>query len=183
MYKSIPADTFNEMVMDAGMLLKNFDPASPAAPAEADKITATTGGITITCVPTVSDLGEDVDNVMNGSKELMHLDYWDAGITTTAVKTSADVILLALGAADKDTQTGKITPRSKINQTDFQDIWWVGDKAGGGVLACKLKNALSNGGLSIQATKNSKGQLALDLKGHPTILDPDDPPIECYSID
>ena len=57
----IPQATFEEMQLDAGVLLKTFDPSSPDAPADEDIITATTGGITVSCTPTYSDLGEDVD--------------------------------------------------------------------------------------------------------------------------
>ncbi len=57
----IPQSTFEEMQLDAGVLLKSFDPSNVAAPADADIITATTGGIQITCEPSFSDLGEDVD--------------------------------------------------------------------------------------------------------------------------
>ena len=61
MFTVIPQDTFNELQVDAGVLLKTFNPASPAAPADDDIISATTGGITVSCVPTYSDWGEDVD--------------------------------------------------------------------------------------------------------------------------
>lgn len=60
-FKKIPQSTFEELILDAGMLVKNFDPANPATPADADIITATTGGINIVCKPNYSDLGEDVD--------------------------------------------------------------------------------------------------------------------------
>jgi hypothetical protein len=39
----IPQDTFNGLQLDAGVLLKNFDPSNPSAPADADIICATTG--------------------------------------------------------------------------------------------------------------------------------------------
>lgn len=57
----IPQNTFNALQLDAGILLKQFDPSSPTKPADADIITATTGGINVSCVPTYSDFGEDVD--------------------------------------------------------------------------------------------------------------------------
>lgn len=57
----IPEDTFNGLQLDAGVLLFNFDPTNPTEPADEDIITATTGGITVSCAPTYSDLGEDVD--------------------------------------------------------------------------------------------------------------------------
>lgn len=61
MFTVIPENTFENMQLDAGVLLKTFDPTHVAAPADADIITATTGGIQISVTPTYSDLGEDVD--------------------------------------------------------------------------------------------------------------------------
>lgn len=105
MFTAISQDAFNELQMDAGMLLRTFNPASPAAPADADIITATTGGITVSCVPTYSDFGEDIDNVPNNMKELKHLDGWECKMSTTALGTSAEAIKLSLGAADKSGAT------------------------------------------------------------------------------
>lgn len=59
-FSVIPADTFNALQLDAGVLLKTFDPASPAVADDAI-ITATTGGVQISVSPTYSDMGEDVD--------------------------------------------------------------------------------------------------------------------------
>lgn len=58
----IPSNTFPGLQMDAGVLLKTFNPETGDAPKDEDIICATTGGINPTCVPTYSDLGEDVDN-------------------------------------------------------------------------------------------------------------------------
>ena len=60
-FKVIPQDTFEALQLDAGVLLKTFDPSNPVAPADADIICATTGGITINCTANYSDLGADVD--------------------------------------------------------------------------------------------------------------------------
>ena len=178
----IPQDTFNDMAMDAGVLLNTFDPTNVKEPADEEIITATTGGVNVVCQPTYSDLGEDVDNCPNNTKELKHLDGWDCRISTTALGTSPAAIKLALGAADINNTT-KIVPRKDLNQSDFTDLWWVGDKAGGGLVACKLINALSTGGFSLQTTKNGKGQTNLEITGHVSINDQDTMPMEFYSID
>ena len=180
-FTKIPQDTFSSLQLDAGVLLKNFDPETAAEPADEDIITATTGGINATCVPTYSDLGEDVDNVPINMKELKHLDSWECKISTTGIGTSPELIRYALGAADV---TGnKITPRRDLKQTDFATIWWVGDRADGGMVAVKLMNALSTGGLSLQTTKNGKGQVSIELTGHVSINAQDTMPMEWYSAD
>lgn len=180
----IPQDTFDALQLDAGVLLNTFDPSEPDAPEDEAIICATTGGITVACVPTFSDLGEDVDNVPNNMKELKHLDYWDCTMTTTSLGTSPELIKRALGCADIDSEDAtKIVPRADLKQTDFQDIWWVGDRADGGMVAVQLKNALSTGGFSLQTTKNGKGQIALTITGHVSIDDQKTVPMVFYSAD
>lgn len=227
-FTRIPENTFTELQLDAGMLLKTFDPANPAAPNEADIISATTGGINPTCVPTYSDFFEDVDNAPTNTMEGKHLDGWDCKIATTVLGVNAETIHLSLGAADitdqstyeltsdtalvtgktyytrsgtspnytytavaspsasslssyyEKTEAAKITPRRRVQTSDYQDLWWVGDRADGGMVAIKLINALSTGGFSLQTTKNGKGQLGIELTGHVSISDQDTVPMEFY---
>ena len=178
-FTQIPQNTFEGMQLDAGMLLKTFDPATGAAPADEDIICATTGGITVSCVPTYSDMGEDVDNCPNNMLELMKLDSWECKISFTSLGTSAESIRLALGAAD--IADGKIIPRKDLKSEDFSNIWWVGDRADGGLVAVCVKNALSTGGFSLKTTKNGKGQVSVDLTGHVSIDAQDVVPMEFYS--
>ena len=100
----------------------------------------------------------------------------------TALGTSPAAIKLALGAADIGSpDTTKITPRKDLSQTDFSDIWWVGDKADGGMVAIQLKNALSSGGFTLQTTKNGKGQITVELTGHVSIESQSEMPMTFYS--
>ena len=179
----IPQNTFNALQMDAGVLLKRFDPTNPVAPADEDIICATTGGINPSCVPTFSDLGEDVDNVPANMKELKHLDSWECKLSTTSLGTSPELIKTALGCADIDAQTSAIKPRQNLSQSDFSDIWWVGDRADGGLVAIQLKNALSSGGFSLQTTKNGKGTIAIEITGHVSINAQSEIPMVFYSLD
>lgn len=179
----IPESTFNEMQLDAGVLLSSFDPTSPAV-TDAAIITATTGGINASCVPTYSDLGEDVDNCPVNMKEFKHLDGWDCRMSTTALGTSPRMIRMSLGAADIDSQDEtKIVPRNRLRQADFSDLWWVGDRADGGMVAIRLMNALSSGGFSLQTTKAGKGQVSVELTGHYSISAQDTVPMEFYSAE
>lgn len=183
-FTKIPQDTFETMQLDAGVLLYNFDPASPAEPADEDIVCATTGGIKIDCIPTYTDMGEDVDNCPTNTMELKKLSGWDCRFGFTSLGTSVKAIRLALGAADADESTGKITLRRTLDvEKDFTNLWWVGDKAGGGMLAVCLKNALSTGGFSLQTTKDGKGQISCELTGHVSIKAQDDMPMEFYSAD
>lgn len=183
-FTRIPQNTFSELQMDAGILLNKFDPTGETEVQEADIICATTGGINAVCEPTYSDLGEDVDNCPNNMKELKHLDSWNCTLGFTSLGTSPASIKLSLGAADIDgTNTAKIVPRKDLSQNDFADVWWVGDRADGGLVAVRLINALSTGGFSLQTTKNGKGQNTMTLTGHVSLANQDVMPMEFYSLD
>lgn len=180
----IPENTFKALQLDAGVLLKAFDPADPAEPDDEDIICATTGGINITVTPEYSDLGEDVDNCPTNLLELKHLDNWTVEVGFTSLGTSPELIRLALGAADITAASGKIAPRRDLETTDFEDaLWWVGDKADGGLVAAKIMNVLSTGGFNLQTTKAGKGQISVTLSGHVSIEAQDVVPIEFYSLD
>lgn len=178
----IPQNTFSGLQLDAGVLLRRFDPAHPSAPADADIICATTGGVNPSCVANFSDMGEDVDNVPNNMMEFKHLDSWDCTLSTTSLGTTPDLIKMALGCADIDGET-KIVPRADLKQSDFKDLWWVGDRADGGFVAIQIKNALSTGGFSLQTTKNGKGTIALTITGHVSIEKQKEVPMIFYSVD
>lgn len=179
-FTQIPKSAFDELQLDAGVLLKDFDLTAGTFKNE-DIICATTGGINITCTPTYSDFAEDVDNAPNNLKEFKHLDGWECGMSTTSLGTSPESIRLALGAADIDETTGAITPRRTLKQTDFADLWWGGNRADGGFVAVQMLNALSTGGFSLQTTKNGKGKVSLTFTGHVSIEDQDVMPMKFYS--
>lgn len=177
----IPQDAFAGLQLDAGVLLKRFDPDNPAAPEDADIVCATTGGINASCVPTYTDLGEDVDNVPLNMMEYKHLDSWECKVSTTSLGTTPELIKMTLGVADTD--GNKIVPRADLRQSDFRDIWWVGDRADGGFVAIQIKNALSTSGFEIQTTKNGKGQITLEITGHVSIKNQKQVPMVFYSAD
>lgn len=178
-FTRIPQNTFQGLQLDAGVLLYHFDPEHPDVKEE-DIICPTTGGIKATCAPTYSDFGEDVDNCPTNTMELKHLDGWNCGLSFTSLGTTPESIRLALGAADLVGKT-KIVPRRDLKQSDFRDVWWVGDRADGGMVATRLINALSTAGLSLQTTKNGKGQVSVELTGHVSIDAQEVMPMEFYS--
>jgi hypothetical protein len=178
-FTKISQNAFSGMQLNAGMLLKTFDPSTGAEPADENIICATTGGISVSCVPTYSDMGEDVDNCPANMKELKHLDYWTCGMSFTALDATEEAIKLALGAAESE--DGKIAPRAELAEDDFTDIWWVGDRTDGGFVAVCLKNALSTSGFTLQTNKNGKGNISVALTGHVSINDQDTMPMEFYS--
>lgn len=103
-YTKISSTAFEEMQLDAGILLNTFNVASPNVQ-DSHIITATTGGINAVCTPTFEDIAEDVDNAPNNMKEYKKLTGWDCRISGTALSTSHEVIKWTLGSADTTNNT------------------------------------------------------------------------------
>ena len=176
-FVKVPESTFKEIQLEAGLILTQFDPTGTAEIKDADIVCATTGGITVTCKPTFSDFGSDIDGVPDNTLEFKRVESWACSLGFTALNASAAVIKMALGAAD--VSGNKITPRS-LTATDAADVWWVGERADGGFVACCLKNSLSTDGLTLKTTKKGKGQLSCTLTGHVSVKALDAVPMEFY---
>lgn len=170
----------NELQLDAGVVVKNFNPDSPATITDSDIICATSGGINISCTPTYSDFGEDIDNCPANTKEFAQITSWACTISFTSLSVTEETVKLALGAATVDATTGKIMPKAHVDVADFREIWWVGDRSDGGMVAVHMKNAISTGGFSIQTTKANKGQVSVTITGFASLANPDEVPMEFY---
>lgn len=180
-FEKVASNAFESIIIKSGMLLTTFDPAHPAEPTDAQIITATTGGITASCVPEFQDFGEDIDNVMKNSKELKMQTGWTCTLSSTALNITSDTLKFLLGAADVDATTSAIVPRKELESTDFSDIWFVSNRVDGKVFAIKIKNALSTAGFSITTTKEGKGTLPFTITGHVSIADQEEMPMEFYA--
>ena len=121
------------------------------------------------------------DNVFNSSKTYYTRSGTSPNYTYTVVTspTASDI-----GTYYEMTSPDyKVIPNRNLSQSDFTNLWWVGDKASGGFVAAKFINALSTGGFSLQTSKNSKGQTSLTITCHPSINSQDVVPVEFYSVD
>lgn len=176
----ITKDQLDEMEIDAGVLCRNFDIDNPALE-EQDIICATTGGISLDITPSYEDTGKDVYMMEPDTAEMILLTGWTVGIDFTSISTGAAFIAFALGAAE---QADSINPRTKLKESDFSDLWWIGDRADGGLVAVRLINALSDGGFSLQTGSNAKGGISLHLTAHGSLEgDSEAVPVEIYSIE
>lgn len=182
-YTKIPETTFQNLQLNAGVLLSAFNPES-ATVANESIIGATTGGVNFTATPTFSDYGEDIDNCPKNMKELKKLDAWEISMSGTYVTVDANAVKALVGAAD--VSGNKITPRNDVLLTDFTDIWWVGDysdkngETNGGFVAIHMMNALSTGGFAIQSSDNGKGNFAFTYTAHYSMDAQDTVPFEVY---
>ena len=182
-YTKIPETTFQNLQLNAGVLLSAFNPES-ATVANESIIGATTGGVNFTATPTFSDYGEDIDNCPKNMMELKKLDSWEISMSGTYVTVDANAVKSLVGAAD--VSGNKITPRNDVLLSDFTDVWWVGDysdkngETNGGFVAIHMMNALSTGGFAIQSSDNGKGNFAFTYTAHYSMSAQDTVPFEVY---
>ena len=186
-YTKIPTNTFEQIQLNAGILVDDFTPSTGVI---GNLIGATTGGINFTDTPEFVDFGEDIDNCPKNTLELKKIDSREVKMSGNFVTVTASTAKLLAGAADAASNDAtKIVPRDTLNSTDFDDIWWIGDysdvneTASGqtaGYVAIKLINALNTSGFQIQSTDKGKGQFAFEFTGHYSITDMDTVPYEIY---
>ena len=178
-FTKIPQNTFEELQINAGILVKDFD-IDTGTFRDEDMLTATTGGITISVKPEFEDFASDVDNAAKNMLEMKRITSTEVTASTTALNINEDLLLYMLGAADKDVTTGAIKPRKDLKTTDFKTIWWIGDLSNNGYIAVKISNALSTDGFSIKTSDKGKGNISLTLTGHTSLQAQDVIPAEFY---
>lgn len=180
-YTKIPENTFKNLQLNAGIVVRNFNPETGVA---SGQIGATTGGVSFTATPEYSDFGEDIDNCPKNMKELKHLDSW--GVTMSGTLLTVDAATTKLLIAAGDVSGNKITPRKDLLTTDFEDLWFVGDYSDvntgndAGFIAIKVINALNTGGFSLQSSDNGKANFAFSFEGHVSMNAQDVVPFEVY---
>lgn len=183
-YTQIPQTAFQNIQLNAGILVDSFVPATGTI---GRLIGATTGGVNFTDAPEFADFGEDIDNCPKNTKELKKLTSHEAKMSGTFVTLDADTVHLLAGAADVDNlDATHIIPRNDLELTDFKNVWWVGDYSdvnngdNAGYVAIHLMNALNTGGFQIQSTDKAKGQFAFEFTGHYSMDAQDTVPYEIY---
>lgn len=180
-FTKIPSDAFQKLQLNAGMLLRSFDPKTGTVK-DTDIVGATTGGVKFSAVPSFVDFGEDIDNCPKNMLELKKLDYWEVTMAGSFVTVDPAAARDLIGMADVDPEDGtKVVPRNDVAAEDFKDIWWVGDYGdNGGFIAIHLLNSLSTGGFNLQSTDANKGAFEFTFTGHFSMAEQDKVPFEVY---
>lgn len=188
-YTKIPADTFKNLQLNAGILVDSFNPATGEI---GSIIGATSGGVSFATNPEYTDFAEDIDNAPKNMLEMKQLTSLEPKLSGTFVSVTAALAKKLIGAADAspvgDTDVVKIVPRSELTSADFQDVWWVGDYsdvntgADAGFMAIHLINAFNTSGFQIQSTEKAKGTFSFEFTGHYTMSDQEKIPYELYIL-
>lgn len=185
-FTKIPSDAFQKLQINAGILTTDFTPSTGEVGA-AGQIGATTGGVNFTATPTFTDIGEDIDNCPKNMKEFKQQDMVEAKMSGTFINADTKTAKLLCGAADIDaSDTTKVVPRTDLKDSDFTDIWLVGDYSdkngakNGGFIAIHMLNALSTGGFQLKTADKAKGQFAFEFTAHYSLAEQDKVPYEIY---
>ena len=185
-FTQIPANTFKELQLNAGILTSNFAPTTGTVESNA-MLGATSGGISFAATPTYADWGDGIDNCPKNMMELKKLESWEVKMSGTFLTVNTAQAKSLMAAADIGSpDTTKVTPRNDVALTDFDDIWWIGDYSdkngatNGGYIAIHMKNALSTGGFQLQSGDKAKGQFAFEYTAHYSMDAPDTVPYEIY---
>lgn len=183
-YTKIPANTFKQLQMNAGIIVDDFTPATGTI---GNLVGATTGGVQFTDSITYKDLGDDIDNCPKNMMELKKLESHAVTMSGTFVSVTAATAKMLVGSGDVDSSDAThIVPRNDLLAADFQNLWWIGDYsdentgANAGFIAIKLINALNTGGFQIKSTDKEKGQFAFSFEGHYSMNAQDTVPYEIY---
>ncbi len=183
-YTQIPDTAFQNIQLNAGILVDDFDPKTGVI---GRLLGATTGGVNFTDSVEYTDFGEDIDNCPKNMMELKKLDNHEVKMSGTFVTIDAATakMLVAVGDVD-EADASHIIPRNDLLISDFLTVWWIGDYSdvntgdNAGFIAIKMINAMNTGGFQIQSTDKGKGQFAFEFTGHYSMNAQDKVPYEIY---
>lgn len=187
MTTGLRASTFENLQLNAGMFLANFDYSTATDAAtlgallktEREKtsgsalIGATRGGGTFVCTPNTRSI--EADGKREEWKGSSVNDGWTIKLTTTLLEINADNLKRSFGTADV-TDTEKkhtIKIRTGIKDADYIDsLVWVGDTSKGYVLIA-IKNALNTAGATLTWTDKGEGTIPVEFTAHQDGLETD----------
>lgn len=187
MTTGLRASTFENLQLNAGMFLANFDYSTATDAAtlgallktEREKtsgsalIGATRGGGTFVCTPNARSI--EADGKREEWKGSSVNDGWTIKLTTTLLEINATNLKRSFGTADV-TDTAKkhtIKIRTDIKDADYiKSLVWVGDTSKGYVLIA-IKNALNTAGATLTWTDKGEGTIPVEFTAHQDGLEND----------
>ena len=181
---ALRAETFDNLQLNAGIVLKNLDYSSIASAsalksAIASAITAgttilgaTRGGGTFTV--TRETRTPEIDGMRYPFIGSDFVDSTDAYLSTTLVEITPGNIEVSLGSGRATTSGGKTTSTmtTAFDDSDYLDnICWIGDLADGRLVLICLKNAINTADFSLTYTDKGEGTLAVEFHARQAAVD------------
>lgn len=187
MTTGLRASTFENLQLNAGMFLANFDYSTATDAAtlgallktEREKksgsalIGATRGGGTFVCTPNTRSI--EADGKREEWKGSSVNDGWTIKLTTTLLEINATNLKRSFGTADVTDVEKKhtIKIRTDIKDADYiESLVWVGDTSKGYVLIA-IKNALNTAGATLTWTDKGEGTIPVEFTAHQDGLETD----------
>ena len=185
-FTKVKKTTPQELQLNAGIILKEFNPVSPIVDSSAI-FAATSGGVSFSDKIEFIDMFEDIDNMPKNTMEGKQIDSREVTLSGTFLTITPAIAKSLMAAGDISTSdTTHIIPRDTLTKEDFDDFWWVGDysdkngNTNGGYCAVHIMNALSTDGLNIQSGDKAKGQFSVVYTAHYSIENIETVPYELY---
>ncbi|MBR4352710.1 MAG: hypothetical protein IKQ01_06530 [Bacteroidales bacterium] len=188
----IRKETFQNLQLNAGIFIKNFDYATPtdaetlktaiasAITAGTNILGATRGGGSFTATRDIRT--PEVDGMRYGFIGSDFVDSVDAYLSTTLIEVTIDGVKACLGNASSSVSGKKttITMHTAIQESDYiNNLVWIGDLADGRLVLIALKNALNTADFSLTFTDKGEGTLAAEFHARQAeVNDYDDAPFE-----
>lgn len=172
-------ETFENLQLNAGIFLKNFDYSSlddttelkaaiaTAITAGTTLLGATRGGGSFTVTREIRT--PDVDGKRYGFVGDSFVDSVDARLSTTLIEITPENIVTAFGSASSTTSGAKTTIKlgTAIDTTDYiASLCWIGDLADGRMVLIKLDNALNTADFTLTFTDKGEGTLPVEFHAH-----------------
>lgn len=188
-FTGVTNDTPENLLLNAGVLLSSFDPSTPTIPSS-DIIGATRGGATFSAVPTIHQVA--ADGAPTNMVGMDRIDEWVVTLNATLIEFKEGNIQLAFGSSlhysEVQSQThdvAKYDVEHDLINTDYKDIWWVGPKSDGSIIAIHIVNGLNKSGFTVTVTDKGEATLPISIIAHydMSMIAQGKAPFEIYNIE
>lgn len=192
MTTALRADTFKNLQLNAGILIKNFTYSSianaGALKTAIQNIVSGANGALGTLIGATRGGGNfnvtrerrtpEIDGLRYQFVGGEFIDSADAYLATTLVEVNADTLALALGSPKKTGSSPKVTLEMKTmydptaSTGDYlTNVCWVGDISDGSYVLICLNNALNTADLQFTYTDKGEGTIAVEFHAHQSDFD------------
>lgn len=184
-YTRVPADMWKNIQMNAGVVVKGFDPTDGSY----DTILgATDGGTSFNPNPDFYDLGDGIDNLPANTMQLKRIRSYDPALSGTFKTVTSDLAAMLVGATDTSgTDIVHIVPAMDLTEADFEeDVTLIADYSdvntgeNAGWLAVRMFNVLNTTGFQWQTQNRDKGQFPFEFHGHYDLNNLDEVPFDIF---
>lgn len=190
-------ETFKNLQLNAGAFLVGFNYAQytdatalrtalATALQDSTKVLgATRGGGTFVVTSEIRE--PDVDGKRYRFKGGAFVDSVDAQLSGTLVEIRPEIFAKVLATGEVATNGNKTTVKmhTAIQAGDYIDnLVWVGDMSGGGLILIALKNALNNNGMTLTFSDKGEGTIPFEFHAYQSqVEDYDYAPFEVLFLD